>query len=102
MSVPALNSRPAWASLKKHHQKTRRLHLRQLFAMDPGRGEKIVVEAAGINFDYSKIRVTDETMQLLLELARESGLREHIDAMFRGDKIHTSEQRAVLRVALRA
>ena len=102
MSVPALHLRPAWASLKKHHQKIRRLHLRQLFAKDPGRGERLVVEAAGIYFDYSKNRVTDETMGLLLELARESGLREHIDAMFRGDRINTSEKRAVLHVALRA
>jgi glucose-6-phosphate isomerase len=102
MSVPALHLRPAWASLKKHHQRIRRLHLRQLFAKDPGRGERLVVEAAGIYFDYSKNRVTDETMGLLLELARESGLREHIDAMFRGDRINTSEKRAVLHVALRA
>src|SRR5690242_8771856 len=102
MSVPALPLRPAWASLKKHHQRIRRLHLRQLFAKDPGRGERLVVEAAGIYFDYSKNRVTDETMGLLLELARESGLREHIDAMFRGDRINTSEKRAVLHVALRA
>src|SRR6476619_7598514 len=102
MKVPALHLRPAWVSLKKHHQKIRRAHLRQLFAKDPGRGERLVVEAAGIYFDYSKNRITDETMGLLLELARESGLREHIDAMFRGDKINTSEQRAVLHVALRA
>lgn len=102
MSVPALHLRPAWALLKKHHQRIRRLHLRQLFAKDPGRGERLVVEAAGIYLDYSKNRVTDETMGLLLELVRESGLREHIDAMFRGDKINTSEQRAVLHVALRA
>jgi glucose-6-phosphate isomerase len=102
MSVPALHLRPAWASLKKHHQRVRRLHLRQLFAKDPGRGERLVVEAAGIYFDYSKNRVTDETVGLLLELARESGLREHIDAMFRGDRINTSEKRAVLHVALRA
>jgi glucose-6-phosphate isomerase len=102
MSVPALHLRPAWASLKKHHQRIRRLHLRQLFAKDPGRGERLVVEAAGIYFDYSKNRVTDETMGLLLTLTRESGLREHIDAMFRGDRINTSEKRAVLHVALRA
>ncbi|HLG49484.1 MAG TPA: glucose-6-phosphate isomerase [Reyranella sp.] len=102
MSVPALHLRPAWASLKRHHQRVRRLHLRQLFAKDPGRGERLVVEAAGIYFDYSKNRVTDETMGLLLDLARESGLREHIDAMFRGDRINTSEKRAVLHVALRA
>src|SRR5689334_1333564 len=102
MSVPALPLRPAWALLKTHHQKIRRAHLRQLFARDPGRGQRLVVEAAGIYFDYSKNRVTDETMRLLLELAQESGLREHIDAMFRGDKINTSEKRAVLHVALRA
>jgi glucose-6-phosphate isomerase len=102
MSVPALPLRPAWALLKKHHQKIRRLHLRQLFAKDRERGEKLVVDAAGIYFDYSKNRVTDETLGLLLQLARESGLREHIDAMFRGDKINTSEKRAVLHVALRA
>jgi glucose-6-phosphate isomerase len=102
MSVPALLLRPAWALLKKHHQKIRRLHLRQLFAKDRERGEKLVVEAAGIYFDYSKNRITDETLGLLLQLARESGLRDHIDAMFRGDKINTSEKRAVLHVALRA
>ena len=102
MSVPALHQRPAWASLKKHYQKIRRTHLRQLFAKDRERGEKLVVEAAGVYFDYSKNRVTDETLALLVQLAQESGLREHIDAMFRGDKINTSEKRAVLHVALRA
>ncbi len=102
MSVQALPLRPAWALLKRHHQKIRRLHLRQLFAKDRERGEKLVVEAAGIYFDYSKNRITDETLALLLQLAQESGLREHIDAMFRGDKINTSEKRAVLHVALRA
>jgi glucose-6-phosphate isomerase len=102
MSVPALHLRPAWALLKKHHQSIRRLHLRQLFAKDPRRAERLVVDAAGIYFDYSKNRVTDETMPLLLALARESGLRERIDAMFRGDRINTSENRAVLHVALRA
>jgi glucose-6-phosphate isomerase len=102
MSVPALPLRPAWALLKRHHQKIRRLHLRQLFAKDRERGQRFVVEAAGIYFDYSKNRITDETMDLLLQLARESGLREHIDAMFGGDKINTSEKRAVLHVALRA
>lgn len=102
MSVPALHDRPAWAALKKHHQKTKRAHLKQLFARDRERGEKLVVEAAGIYFDYSKNRITDETLGLLLQLAQESGLREHIDAMFRGDKINTSEKRSVLHVALRA
>jgi glucose-6-phosphate isomerase len=102
MSVPALHLRPAWALLKRHHQKIRRAHLRQLFAKDPGRGDRLVVEAAGIYFDYSKNRITDETMGLLLQLARESGLQGRIDAMFRGDRINTSEKRAVLHVALRA
>jgi glucose-6-phosphate isomerase len=94
--------RPAWASLKNHHQKIKRVHLRQLFAKDRERGERLTVEAAGIYFDYSKNRITDETLGLLLQLAEESGLRDHIDAMFRGDEINTSEKRAVLHVALRS
>jgi len=102
MSVPALPLRPAWALLKKHHQKIRRTQLRQLFAKDSGRGERLVAEAAGVYFDYSKNRITDETLALLLQLAQESGLRNHIDAMFRGEEINTSEKRAVLHVALRA
>jgi glucose-6-phosphate isomerase len=102
MSVSALPLRPAWALLKKHHQKIKRAKLRQLFAKDRERGEKLVVEAAGVYFDYSKNRITDETLGLLLQLAQESGLRDRIDAMFRGDKINTSEKRAVLHVALRA
>src|SRR5215475_8604969 len=102
MSVQALPLRPAWASLKKHHQKIRRTHLRQLFADDAKRGEKMAVEAAGVFLDYSKNRITDETLGLLLQLAEQSGLREHIDAMFRGDKINVSEKRSVLHVALRA
>jgi len=102
MSVQALPQRPSWAALKKHHQKIRRTHLRQLFAKDPARGERLAVEAAGLYLDYSKNRITDETLGLLVQLAQESGLREHIDAMFRGDKINTSEKRAVLHVALRA
>jgi glucose-6-phosphate isomerase len=102
MSVPALHLRPAWALLKKHHQKMRRTHLRQLFAKDRERGQRLVAEAAGIYFDYSKNRITDETLALLLQLAQESGLRERIDAMFRGEEINTSEKRAVLHVALRA
>jgi glucose-6-phosphate isomerase len=102
MSVQALQQRPAWAALKKHYQKIRRVHLRQLFVKDRERGERLAVETAGLYFDYSKNRITDETLGLLLQLAQESGLREHIDAMFRGDKINTSEKRAVLHVALRA
>ena len=102
MSVPALHLRPAWALLKKHHQKIRRTRLQQLFAKDRERGQRLVAEAAGIYFDYSKNRITDETLALLLQLAQESGLRERIDAMFRGEEINTSEKRAVLHVALRA
>ena len=102
MTMPALRTRPAWALLEKHHQKIKRVQLRQLFAEDRERGERLAVEAAGIYLDYSKNRITDETLQLLLQLAEESGLRERIDAMFRGDKINVSEKRAVLHVALRA
>jgi glucose-6-phosphate isomerase len=97
-----LHQRPAWGALKKHHQKIKRVHLRQLFAKDRDRGDRLAVEAAGLYFDYSKNRITDETLGLLMQLARESGLREHIDAMFRGDHINTSEKRAALHVALRA
>jgi glucose-6-phosphate isomerase len=102
MSVLALGKRPVWASLEAHYQKMKGLHVRQLFAEDPNRGERLVVEAAGIYLDYSKNRITDETLKLLLQLARESGLRERVDAMFGGDKINVSEKRAVLHVALRA
>jgi glucose-6-phosphate isomerase len=102
MSVLALGKRPVWASLEAHYQKMKGLHVRQLFAEDPNRGERLVVEAAGIYLDYSKNRITDETLKLLLRLARESGLRERVDAMFGGDKINVSEKRAVLHVALRA
>jgi glucose-6-phosphate isomerase len=101
-NAPPLRSRPAWALLEQHYQKLKRVHLRQLFADDRGRGERLTVEAAGVYLDYSKNRITDETLQLLLQLARESGLRNRIDAMFRGDKINVSENRAVLHVALRA
>ncbi len=102
MSVLALRKRPAWSSLEAHHQAMKGLHLRQLFAEDPKRGERLAVEGAGIYLDYSKNRITGETLGLLLQLAQESGLRERIDAMFRGDKINVSEKRAVLHVALRA
>jgi glucose-6-phosphate isomerase len=102
MATSALRTRPAWAALKKHYQTMRRVHLRQLFDKDRERGERMAVEAAGIYFDYSKNRITDETLKLLLQLAEESGLRDRIDAMFRGDKINVSEKRAVLHVALRA
>ncbi|MGA2128080.1 MAG: glucose-6-phosphate isomerase [Xanthobacteraceae bacterium] len=102
MSILPLRKRPAWSALEVHHQKMKGLHLRQLFAEEPRRGERLTAEAGGILLDYSKNRVTDETMGLLLRLAQESGLRERIDAMFRGDKINVSEKRAVLHVALRA
>ena len=101
-SMPLLRRRPAWALLEKHYQKLKAVHLRQLFADDRERGESLAIEAAGLYLDYSKNRITDETLRLLLQLARESGLRERIDAMFRGDKINVSENRAVLHVALRA
>jgi len=102
MSTVPLTSRAAWKELQSHYQKVRDLHLRDLFAKEPKRGERLTVEAAGIYLDYSKQRVTDETLALLLRLAEESGLRQRIDAMFRGEKINVTEKRAVLHVALRA
>src|SRR6201981_1953055 len=98
----SVTERPAWNALVAHHQKVRDLHLRQLFSDDPKRGERMTVEAVGLYLDYSKNRITDETLKLLLQLANESGLRERIDAMFRGEKINVTENRAVLHVALRA
>ena len=92
----------AWKALEAHYEKVRELHLRKLFADDPKRGERMAVEAAGIYLDYSKNRITDETLRLLLQLAEECGLRARIDAMFRGEKINITENRAVLHVALRA
>src|ERR1700691_2940380 len=97
-----LNKRKAWKALQAHYKRVRELHLRQLFADDPKRGERMTAEAAGLFLDYSKNRITDETLKLLIELAIESGLRARIDAMFRGEKINTTEKRAVLHVALRA
>src|SRR6266536_2001366 len=94
--------RGAWNALLAHYQKVRELHLRKLFADDPTRGKRMTVEAVGLYLDYSKNRVTDETLKLLVQLADESGLRERIDAMFRGEKINITENRAVLHVALRA
>jgi glucose-6-phosphate isomerase len=98
----SLTARPAWKALAAHHEKIRGAHLRTLFAGDPDRGDRLTAEAAGLFLDYSKNRVTDETLGLLLHLAGECGLRERIDAMFRGDKINITEDRAVLHVALRA
>jgi glucose-6-phosphate isomerase len=105
--VVPLTKRPrtrriAWSALASHYKAVSKLHLRQLFADDPKRGERLAVEAAGLYLDYSKNRVTDETLHLLLQLAEESGLRARIDAMFHGEKINITEKRAVLHVALRA
>jgi len=91
-----------WKNLATHFRKVRDLHLRQLFAEDPKRGKRMTAEAVGIFFDYSKNRITDETLELLIQLAKESGLRKRIDAMFRGGKINVTEGRAVLHTALRA
>jgi len=101
-AIPPLSKRKAWQALQSHYEKVRDLHLRKIFADDPKRGERMTAEAVGIFLDYSKNRVTDETLGLLIQLAEESGLRAHIDAMFRGDKINFTEKRAVLHVALRA
>jgi glucose-6-phosphate isomerase len=102
MGSLALTARSAWKALETHHEKIREVHLRTLFADDAARGERLTAEAAGIYLDYSKNRVTDETLTLLCRLAEECGLRERIDALFRGDKINLTEDRAVLHVALRA
>ena len=101
-AIAPLATRVAWKGLAAHYSQVRHLHLRTLFAEDATRGERMAVDAVGIYFDYSKHRITDETLTLLLQLAEESGLRAHIDAMFRGDKINVTEKRAVLHVALRA
>jgi glucose-6-phosphate isomerase len=97
-----LTRRPAWKKLAAHHKRIKVLHLRKLFAADPKRGERLTVEAAGLFLDYSKNRITGETLKLLVKLADESGLRSRIKAMFRGEKINITENRAVLHVALRA
>jgi len=101
-SIKPLTQRTAWKALAAHHRKIQKLHLRELFAADPKRGERMTVEAAGLFLDYSKNRVTSETLKLLVKLAAESGLRARINAMFRGEKINITEKRAVLHVALRA
>jgi glucose-6-phosphate isomerase len=101
-AIKLLTKRKAWTALKAHHKTVQSLHLRKLFDDDPKRGEKFTAEALGIYLDYSKNRITDKTLKLLLNLAKESGLRERIDAMFRGEKINITENRAVLHVALRA
>src|ERR1700751_5211098 len=99
---PSLRSLPAWKALETHYSAARELQLRQLFADDPKRGERLALEAVGLYLDYSKNRVTDETLKLLLQLAEECRLRTRIDAMFSGEKINITENRAVLHVALRA
>src|SRR2546423_5815597 len=100
--IAPLTERRAWKALEAHYENVRELHLRKLFADDPKRGERMTAEAVSLYLDYSKNRITDETLKLLLQLAEESGLRERIDAMFRGEKINVTEHRAVLHVALRA
>ena len=100
--VAPVTERPTWKALKFHYETVRDEHLRKLFAEDPKRGERLAIEAAGLFLDYSKNRVTDETLKLLVQLARESGLEERRDAMFRGEKINVTEERAVLHAALRA
>ena len=97
-----LTDEPAWQALEEHHRAVRGVHLRELFARDQSRGERLTIQAAGIYLDYSKNRIADETMPLLLRLAEACGLRGRIDAMFNGEKINVSENRAVLHVALRA
>ena len=96
-----LRSRPAWTELQRHHEEIRDLHLRDLFAHDPTRGERLAAEGAGLYLDYSKNRITDETIGLLLQLAEQSSLGARIEAMFRGERINASEDRSVLHVALR-
>src|SRR5437867_8135122 len=100
--IEPLTKHKAWKALQTHYKTVRELHLRNLFADDPRRGERMTAEAVGLFLDYSKNRITGETVKLLIELAEESGLRSRIDAMFRGEKINTTEDRAVLHVALRA
>jgi len=100
--IARLSERQAWKALTAHHTNVRELHLRKLFAEDPTRGERMTVEALDLYLDYSKNRITDETLKLLFQLANESNLRARIDAMFRGEKINITENRAVLHVALRA
>src|SRR5438093_972975 len=100
--IEPLTQRKAWKALQTHYKKVRELYLRNLFADDPKRGERMTAEAVGLFLDYWENRITGETVKLLIELAEESGLRSRIDAMFRGEKINTTEKRAVLHVALRA
>src|SRR5262245_29463601 len=100
--IQSLTTRKAWKALTAHFKKVRELHLRELFAQDSKRGERMTLEAVGLLLDYSKNRVTEETLKLLFQLATECDLKGRIDAMFTGDKINVTEKRAVLHVALRA
>ena len=97
-----LTDRPAYHALEAHYQEVHPRHLRDLFAEDAGRGERMRAEAAGLYLDYSKNRISGETLRLLVALAEECGLRDRIDAMFRGDEINSTEKRSVLHTALRA
>src|SRR5258707_11770409 len=101
MTKTPLRSRPAWSALSQHYEKIRDTHLRDLFASDPSRGERLTAEAAGLYLDYSKNRITDQTLALLVDLADQSGLAERTRAMFAGERINTTENRPVLHVALR-
>src|ERR1700693_4726904 len=100
--MTALTATPAWQALTAHHAQIKDAHLRKLFADDPGRAERLSAEGAGLFLDYSKNRITDETLRLLLQLAEERGVAKRRDAMFAGETINTTERRAVLHVALRA
>ena len=102
LKVQPLTQRAAWKALVAHHEKIQNTPLRSLFSDDPQRASRFTIEAAGLFLDYSKNRITEETRKLLLQLAEESGLVERRDAMFRGEKINITENRAVLHVALRA
>jgi ribulose-phosphate 3-epimerase len=99
-TIQSLTKRKAWKALTAHFKNAKELHLRDLFAADPKRGEKMILQAAGLYLDYSKNRVTDETLKLLFQLATESGLKQRIDSMFKGEKINITEKRAVLHTAL--
>src|SRR3984957_15322423 len=102
IKLTPLSERPAWKALEAHYQQVHQMQLRQMFQDDPTRGERFNIETSGIFLDYSKNRITAETLKLLTQLAEESGLRDRIDAMFKGEKINITENRAVLHVALRA
>src|SRR5690349_24532803 len=101
VSAPSLTARPAWKALEKHYRSIHLVHLRKFFADDPKRGERFTAEAAGLYLDYSKNRITDETLELLIQLAEECGLRACIQAMFSGEHINVTENRAALHIALR-